>query len=385
LAGRWRSRTKGPFSSSEASGGQVLANLPIKRVVLSADAVPVTLPDSPIATDGVRLLSHRPSVLYKVEHMATNPLEGDIAVEGLVLAGPVWADRLKELLGSLSQSERACLFAIRLADEHALPLPADTLLHRTRTDWFPDFLSHGQMKPHFQPIVELATGKVYGREALMRGKLGAVEVRGGELLAAAEAHDALFSFDYRARTAALEVGLPLLPEDEVLFVNLDPRAVLDVEGSLRTTWPVVGRLGGDPSRICLELVKPERCPDREMLGELVAAHRKRGALVALDDMSGGAASLLYLETLRPDIVKIDNALTAGIQDSLGRRRLVAALVECAHEQGCRVVAEGVERVDEFQAMADLGVDYGQGFYFGHPTERPMAVDVRLVRPRAELV
>ena len=209
--------------------------------------------------------------------------------------------------------------------------------------------------------------------------------RGGELLAAAEAHDALFSFDYRARTAALEVGLPMLPEGEVLFVNLDPRAVLDVEGSLRTTWPIVGRLGADPSRICLELVKPERCADRDLLADLVVAHRKRGALVALDDMSGGAESLIHLELLRPDVAKIDLALTAGIQHSAARRRLVAALVDCAHEQGCRVVAEGVERVDEFQAMADLGVDYGQGYYFGHPTERPMAVDARLVRPRAELV
>src|ERR687895_2744544 len=233
------------------------------------------------AIDGVRLLSHRPSVLYKVEHLATEPIEGDLAVDGLVLAGPGWSDRLKELLKTVSASERACLFALRLNDDQALPLPAETLLDRARTDWFPDFLSHGQMKPHFQPIVDLATGRAYGREALMRGKLGAIEVRGGELLAAAEAHDALFSFDYRARTAALEVGLPILPKDEVLFVNLDPRAVLDVDGSLRTTWPVVGRLGADPSRICLELVKPERCADRDMLGELVTAHRKRGAMVAL--------------------------------------------------------------------------------------------------------
>src|SRR3954465_1783435 len=315
------------------------------------------------SADGVRLLSHRPSVLYKVEHHATEPVDGDIAVEGLVLAGPGWDERLKELLASLAQPERACLFAMRLSDEQALPLPAETLLDRARTDWFPDFLSHGQMKPHFQPIVDLRTGQVYGREALMRGKLGATEVRGGELLAAAEAHDALFSFDYRARTAALEIGLPLLPEGEVLFVNLDPRAALDVESSLRTTWPVVGRLGADPSRICLEIVKPERCPDRDMLGEMVDAHRKRGALLALDDLSGGTESLHSLEALRPDIGKIDQALTAGIQHSPARRRLVEALVECAHELGCKVVAEGIERVDEFRAMVELGVDLGQGFYF----------------------
>jgi EAL domain-containing protein (putative c-di-GMP-specific phosphodiesterase class I) len=324
-------------------------------------------------------------VLYKVEHLATEAPEGDIAVEGLMLAGPDWDERLKTLMQSLSQSERACLFAVRLADEHALPLPADTLLDRARTDWFPEFLTHGLMRPHFQPIVDLATGCSFGREALMRGKLGAVEVRGGELLAAAEAHDALFSFDSRARTAALEIGLPLLPEGEILFVNLDPRAALDVDTSLRTTWPVVSRLNADPSRICLELVRPERCPDRDMLEELVSAHRKRGALIALDDLSGGTESLSYLEALKPDFAKIDVKVTAGIQYSPGRRRLVAALVECAHECDARVVAEGIERVGEFEAMREVGVEFGQGFYFGHPTERPMAVDPRLVRARPELV
>src|SRR3954470_24997702 len=182
--------------------------------------------------DGVRLLSHRPSVLYKVEHLASEPASGDIGVQGLLLAGPGWDERLKSVIKSLSISERACLFAVRLADEQGLPVPAETLLDRTRTDWFPEFLSHGQMKPHFQPIIDLATGAAYGREALMRGKLGAARLRGGELVAPAQAPDALFSFDYRARAAALEVGLPVLPEGEILFVNLAPRASLDVESSL---------------------------------------------------------------------------------------------------------------------------------------------------------
>jgi EAL domain-containing protein (putative c-di-GMP-specific phosphodiesterase class I) len=337
------------------------------------------------STEGVRLLSHRPSVLYKVEHLASEPIEGDIAVEGMQLAGPGWEDRLKELLNSISHSERACLFAVRLDDEQGLPIAADILLDRARTDWFPEFLSHGVMTPHFQPIIDLADGRAFGREALMRGMLGATEVRGAELMAAAEAHDALFSFDSRARAAALETGLPLLPDGELLFVNLDPRAVLDIESSLRTTWPVVLRLGADPSRICLELIRPERTADRDLLKNLVNAHRERGALVALDDLSGGTDSLACLELLRPDIGKIDRAMTAGIQHSPARRRLVAALVECAHEQGRRVVAEGIERVDEFETMRELGVDLGQGFYFGQPTAKPMAVDPRLVRRRAELV
>jgi EAL domain-containing protein (putative c-di-GMP-specific phosphodiesterase class I) len=345
----------------------------------------MSAPETPTPTDGVRLLSHRPSVLYKVAHLALEPARGDIAVDGIELAGPGWWERLKEMLGALSQSERSCLFAVRLSDPQALPLTAERILNQTRTDWFPEFLSHGQMTPHFQPIVDLRTGEAFGREALMRGKLGAIEVRGGELLAAAEAHDALFSFDSRARAAALEVGFPLLPDGEILFVNIDPRACLDAESSVRTTWPIMERVGADPSRLCLELVRPERSPDRQLLHDMVDAHRERGALVALDDLSGGGDSLICLELLRPDVAKIDRVLTSGIEISAGRRALVAALVELAHEQQCKVVAEGIERVSEFEAMRDLGVDLGQGFYFGQVTPRPMAVDSRLVRDRRELV
>jgi EAL domain-containing protein (putative c-di-GMP-specific phosphodiesterase class I) len=81
------------------------------------------------------------------------------------------------------------------------------------------------------------------------------------------------------------------------------------------------------------------------------------------------------------VAKIDMALTQGIQHSDARRKLVAALVELAHEMGAKVVAEGIERVDEFQTMLELGVDLGQGFYFGQPTERPMAVDPRVFAKR----
>ena len=339
---------------------------------------------APIQTpDGVRLLSHRPSVLSKLERAPETA--ADVGGDGVLVTGPGWESRLKALLAGLAKAERASLYAVRLADPQGLPLPAEQLLLRTLTDWFPDFLSHGLMTPHFQPIVELADGRAYGREALMRGRLGTTEVRGAELVAAAEAHDALFSFDARARSAALEVGLPLMPAGEILFVNLDPRVVIDVEGSLRTTWPVAERVGAQPGRFGLELISPERCPDQDLLEDLVAAHRERGALLALDDLSGGAEALICLERLRPDVAKIDRILTAGIEGSAGRRRLVAALVECAHEQGCRVVAEGIERVSEFEVMRQLGVDLGQGFYFGQSTARPMAVDARLVRPRPELV
>lgn len=345
----------------------------------------MTLPDASPATDGVRLLSRRPSILFKVAHLGTDGPPGDVNEDGLVLSGPGWSDRLRAVLDLLSLGECGALFALRLGEHHPLPLLAQVVLDRERTDWFPEFLSKGRMVPHFQPIVDLREGRVIGREALMRGMLGAIEVRGGELVAAAEAHDALFSFDMRARAAALDVGLAVVPEDEILFINLDPRAVVDVDATVRQTWPAVQRSGAGPGRVCLELVAAERVEDHKLLERIVAVHREHGALIALDDLSGGTDALRCLESVRPDIAKLDRVVTAGIEDSLARRRLVAALVEYAQDQGCRVVAEGIERVTEFEVMRDLGVDYGQGYYFGRPADRPMAVDPRLFRSRAELV
>jgi EAL domain-containing protein (putative c-di-GMP-specific phosphodiesterase class I) len=338
----------------------------------------VTLHADHASTLGVRLLSHRLPVLYKVERHATEPTDGDIAVEGVVISGPGWDEHLRKLMEGLSHAERSCLFAVRLDDQTGLPLPAQTLLDRARTDWFPRFLSQGMMAPVFQPILDLHSGTVYGREALIRGRMGKVEVRGAELVHAAEAHDALFSFDTRTRAAALETGLPRLPEGEVLFVKLDPRGVLDVSSSLRSVWPIVDVAGRPGQRIGLELMGAERYPDLRLLEDLVAANRERGAIISLDGLSAGSEALRVVEALRPEVAKLSMHLSKSLEHSPARRHLVGALVEVAHELDCRVVAVGVERDSELEQVQAVGIDLGQGFFLGQPTEEMLPVDARLV-------
>ena len=70
-------------------------------------------------------------------------------------------------------------------------------------------------------------------------------------------------------------------------------------------------------------------------------------------------------------------LTRGIDGSSGRRNLVKALAEVAHELGGKVVATGIERDSELEAVCELGVDFGQGFYLGQPTDEMLPVEVRL--------
>lgn len=333
--------------------------------------------------DGVRLLSQRPSVLIKVGHLATDP-QAD-ASEGLIVAGPGWAERLREVLRELSPGERAGLFAVLLDDDMQLPVPAEQLLSRMRTDWFPEFLSNGTYLPQFQVIMDLAGGDAYGRQVSVNGRLGATEIRAEELVVAAEAHEALFSFEARSRAAALEAGLPALPDGEILFLDIDPRAVVDVTLSVRATFNVVERLNFPAERLCLQIVNAARSPDMDMLAQIADAYRERGALVGLEGLAGGGRSLECLELVRPDYAKLDRGVTEAIELSAGRKRLVAALVECAHEQESKVIADGIERVSELETMTELGVDYGQGFYLGMPMDRILPVDGRLVRRSAQLV
>ena len=154
--------------------------------------------------------------------------------------------------------------------------------------------------------------------------------------------------------------------------------MIDVEGSLRSVWPLVERSGGRADAVGLELMGAERYPDLGLLTALAAAHREHGAVISLDDLSAGTESLRVLEALRPTVAKLSQHLCKGIESSPARRHLVGALVEVAHELGCRVVAVGIERVTELEHVQELGIDLGQGFYLGQPTEEMLPVDARLV-------
>jgi EAL domain-containing protein (putative c-di-GMP-specific phosphodiesterase class I) len=122
----------------------------------------------------------------------------------------------------------------------------------------------------------------------------------------------------------------------------------------------------------------ERHPDLPFLETLAAAHREHGAVISLDDLSAGTNALHVMETVQPAVAKLSLHLCKGIETSPARRRLVSALVEVAHELGCLVVAVGIERDSELEHIQELGIDLGQGFYLGQPTEEMLPVDARLV-------
>jgi EAL domain-containing protein (putative c-di-GMP-specific phosphodiesterase class I) len=151
------------------------------------------------------------------------------------------------------------------------------------------------------------------------------------------------------------------PPGALLFVNVHPWD-LHAEDLTDPRAPLV-RIAG---RVVLEVT--ERSSLAEVLGlrDRVAALRRSGYRIAVDDLGSGHAGLACIAELEPDFVKIDRSLVRGLHLDPSRGRLVRATVGLCRELGIEAVAEGVEEPGERDALAAAGCDLLQGWLFGRP-------------------
>jgi EAL domain-containing protein (putative c-di-GMP-specific phosphodiesterase class I) len=224
-----------------------------------------------------------------------------------------------------------------------------------------------------QPIVALGSGVTHGHEALVRARVGEREVPAGALLQAAEAHEQLAAFDARARSEAIVQVYPRLGAGERLFINFSPTVIYDPDICLGATFRTCAETAADVSRLVFEVTEAHAFPDLVLLRKILDRYRAEGARVALDDMGSGHTALLYLTSLRPDYVKLDRDLLAGIHPADPRVPLVAALVRHAHDLDIRVIAGSIETAEELRTLHDLGADLAQGNFLARPASAPAAL------------
>jgi EAL domain-containing protein (putative c-di-GMP-specific phosphodiesterase class I) len=218
----------------------------------------------------------------------------------------------------------------------------------------------------FQPVVDLQRGVVVGYEALAR--LAGPPSAPPDRWFAAAAGEGLAA---RLEALVLERALPTraaLPPDCFLSVNLNPNLVLD-----RTVQGVLDGAGELPG-VVLELTEHDRIDDYARLRRALTRLRACGATIAMDDAGAGYAGLASLLALRPDLVKLDRSLIAGIDVDPVKRELVELLATMAGRMDAWVLAEGIERVEELDTLVRLGVPLGQGFLLGRPMPDRRDVD-----------
>ncbi len=215
----------------------------------------------------------------------------------------------------------------------------------------------------FQPMLGLSHGGVVGAQALTR-----FVSDGGDEAADwfAEAWDARLGSDLEF--AALESALAAAQELPAhLFVALK----LSVATCLDPLLPGVLELSAvDPGRMVLELTE---APTREQASALVGALislRTSGVRLAIDHAGSYFTAIGQIRQLRPDILKLDRSLVAGIDTDPLRSSLGEAMVGFAEYIGAVVIAQGIETPAELAAVRGLGVAAGQGYLLGRPTIRP---------------
>ncbi len=222
------------------------------------------------------------------------------------------------------------------------------------------------IEPHFQPIVDLYSGEVFGYEALSR--------------APEPFRNPAFMFDMArqwgmcwdlecvCRQRAIERIAEIsenLPETK-FFLNVSPHIFNDPRFGKGFTINSLNALGIHQRRIVLEITETSQVEDYDYFKEMIQHYRSQGFDIALDDFGAGHSSLITLVAASPTYLKIDRELIRNLHKRAYKQYLIKAIQGFSSNVDSLLIAEGIETEEELQTVVRLGIRYGQGFYLGRP-------------------
>ncbi len=226
-----------------------------------------------------------------------------------------------------------------------------------------DLIASRTLSTAFQPIRDLSNGHVVGVEALTRFS-GEPDRSPEEWFADAASSGCAAELEFLAMKTALNAAAEL-PNHLFVSVNLSPTACLD-----RRMVALLEESRVAPTRIVLELTEHCAVTDYESLKASLARAREAGLRIAVDDTGAGFASMRHVLQLRPDFIKLDRTIIAGLDADDAKKAFGSAMVKFAEGISATLVAEGLETMGELAAVMELGVPVGQGYLLGEPTVHP---------------
>ncbi|MDA0111851.1 EAL domain-containing protein [Vibrio sp. 2art] len=227
-------------------------------------------------------------------------------------------------------------------------------------------IESGLVDVYFQPIIDVQTGSVVKFEALARFYDENDAYCTQKMIAIIEDLELIAALDDVVCKAALK-HFPRLQEiygEEVgVTINRSLNTKLDSLQILQRSHDLIKASGVDPKRVTIELTETAYFEQDEEHTRALEEVRKEGIEIAIDDFGTGYSSFSYLEKGQFDLLKIDRKFIKNIHKGSTSYNIVKMVTELAQQMNVKVVAEGVESKQELQVLAEIGVDYMQGFLF----------------------
>jgi EAL domain-containing protein (putative c-di-GMP-specific phosphodiesterase class I) len=272
------------------------------------------------------------------------------------------------LWSPLESPERQVL---RLVDEAAACAEMRARLRdRDQRERLVEIIQNREIWTAFQPIVSLATGERLGWEALSRGPRGS-EIELPLLLFGQAARFGLVEELERSCRRQAFADWQVLAQPGRLFVNTVPSTVRDTSFMGRGVLDYLGA-GLAPSAVTLEITERHVIENLSLYREAMHSFTDLGFSFAIDDVGAGHSGLETVAVLKPAYLKIDIGLVRDVHLKRVSQQVLRAIMDMGDGLGATVIAEGIQTKDEYEALGELGIRWGQGYYLARPVD-PYAV------------
>jgi|GEM_PF-671444 len=249
-----------------------------------------------------------------------------------------------------------------------------------------DAMTKKEFRLHYQPIVDLASNRIAGCEALVRWNHPSGELLlPSRFLTQVESSDLIIELGYWIAEEACDFQSRLYNDfqhDLFVAINLSGKQFED-QFLVPSLADIMDKTGARRERIKFEITESLLIDNPELATQSLHQLKETGAKLAIDDFGTGYSSFSYLHRFPFDTLKIDRVFVGAMSRSEKSNQIVKSLVNLSHDLGMEVVAEGIESEHEAELMRKYDTAFGQGFYFSRPVNETEFVKL-LRQPQIEL-
>ncbi|MEB7541341.1 diguanylate phosphodiesterase [Enterobacter huaxiensis] len=214
----------------------------------------------------------------------------------------------------------------------------------------------------FQPIVEPSEGKISSLEALIRGNDGGSPEHFFNTLD----QNKIYEVDLQTKAYAFALAEKLGIGGHKIAVNLLPMSLVNVPGAVEFLVTQIKKHGLQPEQVVVEVTENEMISGFNKFNSAIKQLRAEGIGLAIDDFGSGYAGLSLLTKFQPDKIKIDREIVSNIHLSGPKQAIVKSIVSCCTDLEITLVAEGIEKMEEWCWLESAGIRRFQGFLFARP-------------------